>query len=387
MNGQNSYYLGQHSQRPHDQRQPHEQQHSTARHPPQPDPLPEYHPEPGSDSFRVSPQAFGPDDDPLADLSAAAVLERDESEDPRDDQPADADKDRGTPASGPKKGGRPRDKVWEFFDGDRVLATCRFCDWRSDHPKVFRMRAHVQACDKIPNDKKVEHIELEQERNRLKLFKRELAAETHATVSAEVIAAVQANADKKKRKSEAASGPSPSADDGPVAGPSGAQPPAPKRPKPQESTYAPTTEAASSPILGKHFPMARVLEAAPPAPPAPPVQPARCPITCHVLDSTSGKPAAEMRVRLDRLTTSGFILQGQGSTDRDGRCATLLPIETELEVGIFKITFFTSEYFTSRGILSFYPFVEIPFEVKSPDEHYHIPCLLSPYSYTTYRGS
>ncbi|GAA5866776.1 hypothetical protein JCM3774_001797 [Rhodotorula dairenensis] len=119
----------------------------------------------------------------------------------------------------------------------------------------------------------------------------------------------------------------------------------------------------------------------------PPPAPLRSPITCHVLDSTSGKPAPEMRIRLDRLNTTGFVLQAQGMTDIDGRCNTLLPAGTRVEVGIFKITFFTNEYFTKRGILSFYPFVEIPFEVKSADEHYHIPCLLSPYSYTTYRGS
>ncbi|GAA5967134.1 hypothetical protein JCM11641_000450 [Rhodosporidiobolus odoratus] len=119
----------------------------------------------------------------------------------------------------------------------------------------------------------------------------------------------------------------------------------------------------------------------------PPAPAPRSPITCHVLDSTSGKPAADMRVRLDRLNTTGFVLQAQGVTDSDGRCSTLLPGGTKLEVGIFKITFFSAAYFSSRGILSFYPFVEIPFEVKSTEEHYHIPCLLAPYSYTTYRGS
>lgn len=113
----------------------------------------------------------------------------------------------------------------------------------------------------------------------------------------------------------------------------------------------------------------------------------RSPVTCHVLDSTSGKPAPDMRIRLDRLQASGFALVTQGVTDNDGRCSTLLPPSTILDVGIFKITFFTSEYFTKRGILSFYPFVEIPFEVKNADEHYHIPLLLSPYAYSTYRGS
>ncbi|KAM0754333.1 Hydroxyisourate hydrolase [Meredithblackwellia eburnea MCA 4105] len=116
-------------------------------------------------------------------------------------------------------------------------------------------------------------------------------------------------------------------------------------------------------------------------------QPRGSPITCHVLDSTNGKPAPEMRIRLDRLNTTGFTLLAQGVTDGDGRCKNLLQSAEGFEAGIFKITFFTSEYFTKRGLLSFYPFVEIPFEVKNPEEHYHVPLLLSPYAYSTYRGS
>ncbi|KAI5474966.1 hypothetical protein MNV49_002150 [Pseudohyphozyma bogoriensis] len=115
--------------------------------------------------------------------------------------------------------------------------------------------------------------------------------------------------------------------------------------------------------------------------------PPKSPITCHVLDSTSGKPAAGMQIRVDRLSPTGFAQIATAVTDSDGRCSTLIPSSFKMEVGIFKITFMTSEYFTSRGILSFYPFVEIPFEVKTLDEHYHVPLLLSPYAYSTYRGS
>lgn len=154
-------------------------------------------------------------------------------------------------------------------------------------------------------------------------------------------------------------------------------------------------------------------------------------LTLPVLDSTSGKPAPDLRVRLDRLQGQTFVVESQScvacsflrarrasrlttaprrQTDSDGRCSNLLAPSTRLETGIYKITFYTSEYFTARGISSFYPFVEvrsppaspgsvesqptltlyahqIPFEVKIAEEHYHVPLLLAPYSYSTYRGS
>ncbi|GJN87370.1 hypothetical protein Rhopal_000319-T1 [Rhodotorula paludigena] len=229
---------------------------------------------------------------------------------------------------GKKKGGRPRDKVWELFDGDREVAKCRYCQWKTDHPKAFRMRAHVATCELIPQDRREDLQRFQEEKEHRQAIKKEHAEQLGA-----------------------AGGGAP-----------------PKKVKRDHNGDVVIGSAASRPKMV-------------PAPPA------RSPITCHVLDSTSGKPAPEMRIRLDRLNTTGFVLQAQGMTDNDGRCSTLLPSSTRLEVGIFKITFFVNEYFTKRGILSFYPFIEIPFEVKSADEHYHIPCLLSPYSYTTYRGS
>ncbi|GAA6061618.1 hypothetical protein JCM10212_000960 [Sporobolomyces blumeae] len=284
---------------------------------------------------------------------------------------------------GTRKAGRPRDKVWELFEGDRQLATCRYCGWRSDHPKAFRMRSHVQTCAVIPKAKKIEQLEHQEEKSRIKLVKQELAAETQANVSADVLAVVRANAEKKKRALESNGAGPGSLSGSPVAGPSD-----PKRARQDLIGDTSTSDPDLTTLLSApHYPRMSSGPSTSAAPLAAPAPPARSPITCHVLDSTSGKPAPDMRVRLDRLNTTGFVLQGQGMTDKDGRCNSLLPATTKLEVGIFKITFFTSEYFTSRGILSFYPFVEIPFEVKSSEEHYHIPCLLSPYSYTTYRGS
>ncbi|KAH6916988.1 transthyretin [Coprinopsis sp. MPI-PUGE-AT-0042] len=122
----------------------------------------------------------------------------------------------------------------------------------------------------------------------------------------------------------------------------------------------------------------------------------KSPITCHVLDSSIGKPAEGVEVILFRLDGSDFTAStklGSGVTNSDGRCSTLLPAKTEGDVstyaqkGSYKIIFRSNEYFANSGRASFYPWVEIPFTIQNPEEHYHIPLLISPYSYTTYRGS
>ncbi|KAI0068125.1 Hydroxyisourate hydrolase [Artomyces pyxidatus] len=129
----------------------------------------------------------------------------------------------------------------------------------------------------------------------------------------------------------------------------------------------------------------------------------RSPITCHVLDSSLGKPVAGVEVRLQQCHPPAFdggpeIWEplAKGTTNSDGRCVDLLSPRGDNDAGnrtplkaggLYKIVFKTKEYFQETERLSFYPWVEIPFEVANPDEHYHIPLLISPYSYTTYRGS
>jgi len=127
----------------------------------------------------------------------------------------------------------------------------------------------------------------------------------------------------------------------------------------------------------------------------------KSPITCHVLDSSIGKPAQRVPVLLYATTlsdTSGTTpverrRLGQSSTNSDGRCTDLLDpsspaIQAEIRDGrTFTIVFQTKEYFEQGGRKSFYPFVEITFEIQNASEHHHIPLLISPYSYTTYRGS
>ncbi|WVQ81528.1 hydroxyisourate hydrolase [Cryptococcus sp. DSM 104549] len=120
----------------------------------------------------------------------------------------------------------------------------------------------------------------------------------------------------------------------------------------------------------------------------------KSPITCHVLDASQGKPAAGVKVALDVLSvtspTEGFESPktlATGATNSDGRCADLLGHETKLPAGIYKMTFYSGEYFEATRVKTFYPLVEITFSYSDPSQHYHIPLLISPFSYTTYRGS
>lgn len=109
-------------------------------------------------------------------------------------------------------------------------------------------------------------------------------------------------------------------------------------------------------------------------------------ISTHVLDTARGIPAAGVPVSLERQARDGgWTALGGGSTDRNGRIAELLPNGTSLQTGIYRLTFRTSEYFQKRE--SFYPEVTVLFQVRDASNHHHVPLLLSPYGYTTYRGS
>ncbi|ORY26270.1 hypothetical protein BCR39DRAFT_470543 [Naematelia encephala] len=112
----------------------------------------------------------------------------------------------------------------------------------------------------------------------------------------------------------------------------------------------------------------------------------KSPITCHVLDSSSGKPAQGVQVTLD-LLDGPSDQTGSSTTDVDGRVSNLLHPSATLEAGIYKMTFHTGPYFEALATQTFYPFVEITFALSDPTQHYHIPLLISPFSYTTYRGS
>ena len=110
-------------------------------------------------------------------------------------------------------------------------------------------------------------------------------------------------------------------------------------------------------------------------------------ITTHILDTALGKPATGVPVRLSKQEGERWTALGAGQTDSDGRLRTLLPAGEILQAGIYRIRFDTNEYFAKSAIQAFYPLVEITFEVRESGGHYHLPLLLSPFGYSTYRGS
>ena len=111
-------------------------------------------------------------------------------------------------------------------------------------------------------------------------------------------------------------------------------------------------------------------------------------ITTHVLDTSLGRPAAGVRVSLEVLGARGaWARLAKGETDADGRVRDFLEADAPMAVGRYRLVFDTAAYFVAHGVEIFYPSVEITFEVSDVSQHYHVPLLLSPFGYTTYRGS
>lgn len=112
-------------------------------------------------------------------------------------------------------------------------------------------------------------------------------------------------------------------------------------------------------------------------------------LSTHVLDAALGRPARDVSVVLSRLSAEGWTPCAGGRTDADGR---LRPVddggrEVHLETGVYRFDFDTAAYFTATGQVGFYPQVSVTFEVTDPAAHHHVPLLLSPFAYSTYRGS
>lgn len=109
-------------------------------------------------------------------------------------------------------------------------------------------------------------------------------------------------------------------------------------------------------------------------------------ITTHVLDTARGCPAAGVQVRLERQIDGAWSTVGAGPTDDDGRNKGLLGGEA-LEVGHYRISFEIADYHAKAGVEGFFPRAAIEFMVRDAQAHYHVPLLLSPFGYSTYRGS
>lgn len=109
-------------------------------------------------------------------------------------------------------------------------------------------------------------------------------------------------------------------------------------------------------------------------------------ITTHVLDVARGRPAMGVGVTLEvQANDGGWTILARGHTDADGRANELF--ESDPAARTYRLTFQTAAYFAAIGVNGFYPVVEIVFQVRDPSQHYHVPLLLSPFGYSTYRGS
>ena len=112
-------------------------------------------------------------------------------------------------------------------------------------------------------------------------------------------------------------------------------------------------------------------------------------ITTHVLDIARGKPAEGVTVELDRLDDGAYLMVGAGVTDADGRCKTLLPQGAPIVPGTYALRFDTAAYFAKIGVVDpFFPEARLVFAVRpGAGSHFHVPLLLAPFGYSTYRGS
>ena len=110
-------------------------------------------------------------------------------------------------------------------------------------------------------------------------------------------------------------------------------------------------------------------------------------ITTHILDTSLGTPAQNVPVSLQSSSNGQWQIIGTGITNSDGRVEELGLSDTPLYAGIYKLRFDTALYYKKQKTASFYPFVDIVFEISGDGQHYHVPLLLNPYGYSTYRGS
>jgi 5-hydroxyisourate hydrolase len=110
-------------------------------------------------------------------------------------------------------------------------------------------------------------------------------------------------------------------------------------------------------------------------------------LSTHVLDTSIGRPAADVAVTVYRRDGTDWTPVGSGFTDGDGRIQALLERDAQPAAGEFRIVFDVARYFSARRVESFYGQVTVEFNVRDAAAHYHVPLLVSPYGYSTYRGS
>lgn len=110
-------------------------------------------------------------------------------------------------------------------------------------------------------------------------------------------------------------------------------------------------------------------------------------LSVHVLNQQTGLPGQDVTVMLEKQQQDKWTQVASGKTDRDGRVKSLYPEDQDMQPGVYKVTFKTSEYFKAQKQGSFFPEVPVLFTVTATNEKLHIPLLLSQYGYSTYKGS
>jgi len=112
-------------------------------------------------------------------------------------------------------------------------------------------------------------------------------------------------------------------------------------------------------------------------------------ITTHVLDLARGTPVAGVEIKLYRDSDQGWERIAQRHTDADGRVVSWpgAQFDRHLQAGTYKLGYDTAPYFSARNQPTFYPHIEVMFQISGDGQHYHVPLLLSPFGYSTYRGS
>ena len=110
-------------------------------------------------------------------------------------------------------------------------------------------------------------------------------------------------------------------------------------------------------------------------------------ISTHVLDTSIGRPAPGVDVRLQRQEADAWVDVGHATTNEEGRVTTLAAANAHLGAGLYRLTFGAGAYFDRRGVHAFYGDITIEFIVRDAGAHYHVPLLVSPFGYSTYRGS
>lgn len=110
-------------------------------------------------------------------------------------------------------------------------------------------------------------------------------------------------------------------------------------------------------------------------------------LSSHILDVSTGRPAAGVPVKLEKLHAKNgkWTLVEEKKTDSNGRIKDFLDYK-KTETGVYRLTFLVADYFKQQKTDTFYPFIEVVFQIKDR-EHYHVPITLSPYGYSTYRGN